>query len=190
MLQDKAVTDARSFTNAPIAAAAAPLTIEAPDPEDAVPVHDLIAGCPPLDANSLYANVLQCTHHADTCAVAKVNGEVKGWVSGYRLPDQPDVYFLWQVAVDQSMRGAKLPLRMVHDILRRPVCDGVTTLHTTITSDNDASWGFFRSLARRHGADLSHEPGFTKQAHFGGRAKTEHLVAIRPLLPKPPIVTA
>src|SRR3546814_16914023 len=37
-----------------------------PVAEDAQAIHDLIAACPPLDTNSLYCNLLQCTHFAET----------------------------------------------------------------------------------------------------------------------------
>ena len=47
------------------------LTITAPDATDGVAVHDLVQRCPPLDSNSLYCNLLQCTHFAATSALAR-----------------------------------------------------------------------------------------------------------------------
>ncbi len=73
---------------------------------DAVRVHDLVARCPPLDANSLYCNLLQCSHFSETCVVAERNGDLHGWVSGYIRPDRPDVLFVWQVAVAPEMKAA------------------------------------------------------------------------------------
>ena len=54
------------------------ITIEAPKSEDGAAVHDLIAACPPLDTNSLYMNLIQTTHFAQTCALAREGGEVGG----------------------------------------------------------------------------------------------------------------
>src|SRR3546814_7090005 len=47
-----------------------------PVAEDAQAIHDLIAACPPLDTNSLYCNLLQCTHFAETCVLAERDGEI------------------------------------------------------------------------------------------------------------------
>ncbi len=162
------------------------LVIGEPGSEDGAAVHDLIAACPPLDGNSLYANLLQCSHFAGTCAIARMRGEVCGWVSGYIPPGQPDTYFLWQVAVNETARGQKLPKRLIRDILDRPACADVTRLQTTITPDNQASWGLFRSVARWLEADLSHVPHFERDRHFAGRHDTEHLVTIAPFRTPPP----
>src|SRR3546814_9922998 len=51
-----------------------------PVAEDAQAIHDLIAACPPLDTNSLYCNLLQCTHFAETCVLAERDGEISGWI--------------------------------------------------------------------------------------------------------------
>jgi len=162
------------------------LVIGEPDREDGAAVHDLIAACPPLDTNSLYANLLQCSHFAGTCAIARMDGEVCGWVSGYIPPEQPDTYFLWQVAVHERARGRKLPVRMIRDILSRPACADLSRLQTTITPDNEASWGLFRSVARWLDADMSDVPHFERQRHFKGRHATEHMVTIGPLAHPPP----
>ena len=43
-------------------------------------ISGLIAACPPLDPNSAYCNLLQCTDFADSCIIAERGGEVVGWV--------------------------------------------------------------------------------------------------------------
>ncbi|MCO5120077.1 MAG: diaminobutyrate acetyltransferase [Burkholderiaceae bacterium] len=159
------------------------LTITAPGPGHGVAVHDLVAACPPLDRNSLYANLLQCSHFAPTCALALQGDEAVGWVSGYIPPSTPATWFLWQVAIAPSMRGQGLAQRLIADILARPACAGVRFLETTITPDNEASWHLFRGVAKRLGAPLAHETGFDRDRHFGGRHDTEMLVRIGPFAP-------
>lgn len=156
------------------------LEIGPPTPADGVAVHDLIAACPPLDTNSEYANLLQCSHFSTTCAAARRNGQLVGWVSGYILPEDPASYFLWQVAVDDAARGEGLPKRLILDILARDACRNVRFLKTTITEDNEASWGLFGSFARHLGAEMSREAFFDQEKHFQGRHSTEHLVTIGP----------
>lgn len=162
------------------------IDIGAPVPTDGAGVHDLIAACPPLDPNSLYANLLQCSHFSETCAIAKSDDEPVGWVSGYIVPGRPDIYFLWQVAVSSKARGQALPKRLVADILRREACKGVRYIHTTITPDNEASWGLFRSIARWLEAPLEDAVLFEREAHFKGRHDSETLVRIGPFGAIPP----
>lgn len=157
-----------------------PLSIAAPDGEDGSDVHDLIAACPPLDTNSLYANLIQCSHFARTCALARSGDQAVGWVSGHILPAEPDTFFLWQVAVHERGRGQRLAHRMVADIFSRPECAGIRKMKTTITRDNDASWGLFRSIARALDARMSESEGFDEQRHFRGRHASEILVTIGP----------
>lgn len=151
-----------------------------PDAADAADVFDLIAACPPLDRNSLYANLLQCTHFADSCAIARRDGAAVGWVSGYVPPAEPDTYFLWQVAVHESARGRGVPRRLIAAILNRPICADVRSLKTTITPDNMASWALFRGVARWLGAPLDEQKFFDRDRHFRGRHDSEILVTIGP----------
>ncbi|MGB3627726.1 MAG: diaminobutyrate acetyltransferase [Henriciella sp.] len=156
------------------------ITIAAPLSEDGAAVHDLIAACPPLDTNSLYMNLIQTTHFAQTCALARTGEEVIAWVSGHIPPQEPDVYFLWQVAVGEKARGQRIAKRLVADIFSRPELQAVKYLKTTITSDNDASWGLFRSIARWLDAPLNESPFFDEDRHFKGRHDSEILVTIGP----------
>ncbi|MBI1361586.1 MAG: diaminobutyrate acetyltransferase [Alphaproteobacteria bacterium] len=158
--------------------ASSSLLFREPRAADGAMVHDLIAQCPPLDPNSLYCNLLQCSHFAGTCVIAEIGGKAGGWISGYIRPDRPDTLFIWQVAVAPEARGRGLGRRMIRAILERPACRGVTRLETTITESNDASWALFRGLAHDLHARFTHRPGFEAETHFAGRHATEHLVEI------------
>ncbi len=159
-------------------------SIRAPHAEDAASVHDLIDACPPLDSNSLYANLLQCTHFAQTCALARDNEGVLAWISGFLPPQQPDTYFLWQVAAHPRARGRGVPMRLIGDILDRSVCSRVNQLATTITSNNQASWKLFSRVAEHLGVPLRRELCFDRERHFAGRHDSEYLVTIGPI-PRP-----
>jgi len=141
----------------------------------------LIAACPPLDPNSAYCNLLQCTDFADSCIVVERGGAVVGWVSGYRPPAAPDTFFVWQVAVSSAARGQRLAGRMIEALLSRPAQAGVTHLTTTITDDNRASWALFQGLARRWGVRIEKTARFEEQAHFAGAHATEWQARIGPL---------
>lgn len=156
-----------------------------PTVEDGAPLHALVRACEPLDRNSVYCNLLQCTHFADTCIVAEKEGELVGFVSGYRVPGAAYVYFLWQVGVAEAGRGHGLAKRMIQTILAREDCRGVTELQTTITPSNEPSRRLFASFAEAEGAGMEESEHFTSE-HFGGSAhEAEHLFRIRPLRTPP-----
>ena len=158
-----------------------PVAFRSPHAEDGPAVTALIAECPPLDSNSAYCNLLQCTHFADICILAERQGKLIGWISGYRLPADPTRYFLWQVAVAAEGRGSGLATRMLDALLARPSLHGVTHLITTITRDNAASWRLFRAFAERRGTALRESLCFDHDRHFAGRHASEWQVEIGPL---------
>jgi len=165
-------------SDAPTAGA---LTLRKPQATDGPAVTALIAACPPLDRNSAYCNLVQCTHFADHCVVAEKDGELVGWVSGHRPPSNPDDFFVWQVAVSSAARGQKLANRMINHLIERPEQAGVTHLITTVTDDNAASWALFNGLARDWNTGLERTALFEREAHFAGAHDTEYQARIGPL---------
>ncbi len=159
------------------------LAIAPPVADDAAEIHALIAACPPLDGNSLYANLIQCTHFAASCAVARLNGKVVGWISGHRPPGREDTYFLWQVAVHPDARGTGLPKLLLRQILDRPEQTNVRQIETSITRANEASWALFRSIAKWLGAPMADTTWFDRDQHLAGAHDSEFLVTIGPFAP-------
>ena len=94
-------------------------TVRMPTSEDGAAIWELIRSCEPLDENSMYCNVIQCDHFAETCVLAEVAGETAGWVSAYVMPNDPETLFVWQVAVADEARGRGLGTLMLQAILRR-----------------------------------------------------------------------
>jgi L-2,4-diaminobutyric acid acetyltransferase len=154
------------------------ITLRKPVDADGSAVWQLIDSCRPLDVNSMYCNLIQCDHFAETCVLAERGDEVVGWISAYGLPDDPDTLFIWQVAVSEAARGQGLAKRMLKHLLDREACASIQQLKTTITKDNEASWGLFSRFAEGEGAELDSEAHFKRDEHFDGRHATEHMVTI------------
>lgn len=152
-----------------------------PSADDAGPIADLIASCPPLDPNSLYCNLLQCTHFAGTCIKAERAGILEGWISGYRPPEDPEAMFVWQVAVHERARGLGLGVAMLDALLRRPSAAGARRLITTVTPSNQPSRRMFAAFARSREACVDVLPFFDRERHFAGRHESEELISIGPL---------
>ncbi|MBZ5877629.1 MULTISPECIES: diaminobutyrate acetyltransferase [Chromohalobacter] len=173
-----------SVADTVIGSAKKTLFIRKPTTDDGWGIYELVKACPPLDVNSGYAYLLLATQFRDTCAVATdEEGEIVGFVSGYVKRNAPDTYFLWQVAVGEKARGTGLARRLVEAVLMRSGMGDVRHLETTITPDNEASWGLFKRLADRWQAPLNSREYFST-GQLGGEHDPENLVRIGPFEPQ------
>ena len=156
------------------------LKLRKPQPSDGPGIWRLIDSTPSLDKNSLYCNLLQCSHFAGTCAVAELSGSVVGWLSGYVPPERGDTLFVWQVCVDERVRGQGVAKRLIAEILARSSVSHVRYLECTITENNEASWALFGSIARAMGARTRQSELFSRKAHFDGAHDSEMALTIGP----------
>lgn len=156
-----------------------------PAAEDAAQLNQLVRDCAPLDPNSLYCNLLHCTHFAATSVAAvrrsPVGERLVGFISAYIPPEQQDTLFVWQVAVAPEARHQGLGRRMLDAIVERPACADVRFLDTTINPSNGASWALFESWADRRDAPTETALHFERERHFDGRHEDEMLLRIGPL---------
>lgn len=153
------------------------VTLRKPEATDGAAIWEFVRECKPLDENSMYCNLIQADHFRDTCVVAELDGDVVGWISGHMIPNE-NAFFVWQVAVSPKVRGMGLGGKMLMHLIQRDACMDADKLKTTITKDNEASWGLFRSFARKIGGQLSEKPHFKRDEHFDGNHATEHMVTI------------
>lgn len=147
-------------------------------------IHRLVAQCPPLDLNSLYAYLLLSEHHADTCVLAEDDSrQAMGFVSAYVPPQRPEVLFVWQVAVHPHARGCSLARRMLWHLLERPASSAIRYIETTVGPDNAASRGMFAGLARQLHAACSDSALFGPELFGPGGHEEERLLRIGPFQP-------
>lgn len=153
------------------------LRLRRPEAEDGAALFRLVKRCPPLDQNSRYCNLLQVTHFNQTAIVAESEGDLVGFVTGYRIPGREHVLFVWQVGVAEEARGQGLAPRLLTALIDRQ--EGVTHLETTVTADNTASQSAFEKLADMLGARLERTALFEVE-HFEGKHDAEVLLRIGP----------
>lgn len=128
-----------------------------------------------LDENSSYAYLLFCRDFSHTSRVALLGEEPVGFVMGYVRPSAPNRYFVWQIAVDERMRGRSIGGRLLDEVTAG--VPGIDVCETTITSDNEPSRRLFESFAKRHNATISSSPLF-ESGDFPDDHETEHLFVI------------
>lgn len=127
--------------------------------------------------------MLIATHFKETSIVAEVQGAIVGMVSAYIDPEQSDTLFVWQVAVDASVRGQRVASRMLDSLLQRPRMAEIRYIETTISPSNAASRNLFKRFAAELGTEMTERPYFGREL-FGGEAhEDEHLFRIGPFTP-------
>lgn len=134
-----------------------------------------------LDENSPYAYLLVCSHFASTSMVAECDGEVVGFVSGYRPPSAPESVFVWQIAVDPRWRGQGVGLGLLLALLGRPATSDATHLEASVTPGNAASRRLFDSLSAVTGAPKETSVLFPPEVFPGGDHEPELLIRVGPL---------
>ncbi|RXT04921.1 diaminobutyrate acetyltransferase [Ammoniphilus sp. CFH 90114] len=120
-----------------------------PRKEDAAEIWKLIKGTRVLDLNSAYCYLMLCEWFPDTCVIAEEDQQIVGFVSAFRPPNKPDVIFVWQVAVQESMRGKGLGKKLLQELLERDECENIHYLEATVSPSNLASQSLFQSLAQQ-----------------------------------------
>lgn len=152
-----------------------------PTVADGPSIYDLVKRSKPLDVNSRYLYLLQCSHFANTCAVAESDGSVQAFVSAYVRPDQPDTLFVWQVAVDASLRGRGVAGRLLEHLLARPHLNGIRFIEATVNPSNNASRNLFASLARKHDCDMHESMLFEEQLLGDEGHEAEIMLRVGPI---------
>ncbi len=156
------------------------IILRKPEKTDGPALNLLVRLNPPLDMNSTYCSVLLCDHFADTCIVAEKDSQLIGYVTGYLMPTDPSIYFLWQVGVSPEGRGHGLATKMIQAILSRDFCKDIRELNTTVTPSNKASRALFAGFAKKEGAGMTEEEKYYPSEILDGH-EGESLFRIRPL---------
>ncbi|MFW1676590.1 diaminobutyrate acetyltransferase [Pontibacter sp. JAM-7] len=145
-----------------------------PNAKDGYAVHQLISQCPPLDQNSVYCNLLQCSDLSDSCILAESDtGVIAGFISGYRPPARPDTLFIWQVALHPDWRGQGIALKMLTELFASQ--SNATALETTISPGNVASETLFARFFEQQQMQVVKHTLFSSAEHFAGKHDDEVL---------------
>ncbi|PIC76702.1 diaminobutyrate acetyltransferase [Sporosarcina sp. P19] len=157
-----------------------PYSFRIPTVEDGKFIWQLIKDTKILDLNSSYSYLLWADQFSDTSIVVEDHGKLVGFISGFIQPKAQDTLFIWQVAVDESVRGKRLASRMLHTILQSDACRNIRYLETTVTPSNIPSTNLFKGLARDLGTECTITDGYTKDQFPGCGHESEKLFRIGP----------
>ena len=156
------------------------LTLRSPTVEDAAAIWRLVRDSGVLDLNSPYSYPILCKHFAETCSVAEEAGVIVGFVTAYRPPITPDVIFVWQIGVAQSVRGRGVGLMILEALVRQEAALGASFLEATVTPSNGPSRALFRAVARRFHTQCKETPYFSTRLFPTDAHEAEELFRIGP----------
>src|SRR5690606_18124949 len=145
-------------------------SLRRPRATDGYALNQLVKRCPPLDTNSVYCNLLQCSDFSATGIAAEDSqGELVGFISGYRPPSRPDTLCVGHVAARIRTRRPGLALHMRLAPFGRGAARGGCWLDTPSSPSNPASAAW---SARGFSAlDIQAETRvlFSRAEHFDGQ---------------------
>lgn len=142
------------------------VTTRSPSIQDTAEISQLIRSTGFLEPNTTYAYLLLSHHFSATSAVAECGGEIVGCLLGYRLPEQRDCLFVWQVGTLAAHRRRGIGRRLLREIHSRRALQDLKHLEFTIAPTNAPSLSLFESWAREIGTEMT-QVGKFSAALFG-----------------------
>lgn len=151
-----------------------------PTSSDGVPVWRLVEKTPDLDTNSPYYYTLWFRDFADTSLIATADGNMVGFLTGYRRPEEPDTYFVWQTAVSPRHGIPFLGVKLFQAAADRELAKGARFIEATVSAENKAIIMVLKQFAKKHSAPI-HTDVLFPAAQFPGGHHDEVLYRIGPI---------
>lgn len=134
-----------------------------------------------LDVNSEYCYIMLCEYFADTCLVAEIDNEIVGFVTSLIRQSNPEVLFVWQIAVSSDHRGKGIAHYLLQKLISSTFCAKVRYIETTISPGNVASSRLFTKFAEELHAPIVRSKGFPPHLFQGEVHEDEQRVQIGPI---------
>ncbi|MEU5092822.1 diaminobutyrate acetyltransferase [Streptomyces sp. NPDC021356] len=149
-----AITMPAAAATKPNTAAKKQAVFRAPIPQDGPAVWQMVEDTPGLDSNSVYYYSLWFRDFADGSLVATVDDELVGFLTGYRRPDEPETYFVWQTAVNPRHGIPFLGVKLFQEAADQQVANGARYVEATVSAENKAIIMVLKQYAKKHSAPV------------------------------------
>lgn len=125
------------------------LKFQSPDVSHAMQIWNLVDETKHLDNNSQYIYALWCTYFRDHSAIALDGDEVLAFVTGFRCPSAPEIYFIWQTAAKPRHGVPNLGVELIQYAVEREVATGARVIEASVSARNAPIKMLFKTLCRR-----------------------------------------
>lgn len=134
-----------------------------------------------LDLNSPYSYLMLCRYFNKTCVISEFDNRIVGFVSGFFLPESPDILFIWQVAVHNKNLRQGLALSMLKYLIAKNSAKPVRFVKMTVNPTNKAAHKLYRKLASELKTTIKETKGFPSCLFPGSNHEEEVMLSIGPL---------
>lgn len=165
------------------AAARRQVVFRTPEVSDARAVWQMVRDDENLDENSVYYYTLWFRDFAGNSLVATVDGEIVGFVTGYRRPAEPETYMVWQEAVKPRHGIPGLGVKLFQEAAKRQIAEGVKYVEATVSADNKSIIMVLKKFAKDYQAEFEKSVLFPSSL-FPDAHHDEVLYRIGPLTPR------
>ena len=148
--------------------------------DDGRDIWHLVKNSGVLDLNSAYCYLLLCDQFAETCLVGEQNGQVIAFVTAYIKPQDENTLFVWQIGIDQRLRGHGLGKKLLSALLTQPACRHINKIQATVSPSNQASLNLFKSLTRQLKTNFHSEPYYGCEVFPDAEHEQEDLITVGP----------
>jgi len=157
------------------------LFFRTPVVNDAPAVHALLVRCGGMDINSRQSYLLLCEHFASTCVIGEQDGHIVAFISSYILPERHDTLFVWQLAVDQDLRGQGVAKKLFRHLLSRRNLKRIRYVEAMVNPSNKVARPLFQALAKECHCEMDGLMVFPAEMFGGGDHDKEYLIRVGPI---------
>lgn len=115
-------------------------------PDDPPAVHRLAGECENLVQHPVHVYRILQQYFGDGFFLARDGDELLGFTHGFRSQVDPDLFFLWQVAVGPDARRRGVAQKLTRRLMEHAAELGCPRFRATVEPANTASCGLFESL--------------------------------------------
>ncbi|QUH05534.1 diaminobutyrate acetyltransferase [Saccharopolyspora erythraea] len=151
-----------------------------PEPKDGQAVWEMVSNDRQLDTNSPYYYTMWFRDFAHESLVATVRDEIVGFLTGYRRPDEPETYVVWQEAVRPRHGIPNLGVDIFEHAAAQQIADGAKYVEATVSANNKPIIWVLKKFAKAHAAEVETGVLFPSD-YFPGEHHDEVLYRIGPI---------
>ena len=146
--------------------------IRTPKLNDGEAIFKLIKSSPPLDLNSQYYYHIICNDFSETSIIVEKKNNIIAFCSAYFKPKEPNVLFIWQIAVANEYRKLGIATKILNHLKKNLT---IKSIETTTSPSNKASKKLFEKFAKHHNVPIRKEV-FLSASTFGENNHEEEIL--------------
>lgn len=112
--------------------------------------------------------------------MAEIDQTIVGFISALSPPEDSNVLFIWQVAVDKRFHRRGLGMSMIKHLLEREACRDVKYLEITVNPSNIPAYRLYYKLAEDLHAPVAESVCFSSEMFPDGKHEEELMLRIGP----------